>query len=88
MAIQPSIVNLASITYRNRNSNKPPAKLEGSIKHKDILKNHISMINLFDMENWGAVSDIRNEAVVVTNKILKIIDTRLAEYNSQQKLCI
>lgn len=41
------------------------------------------MINLFDEENWGTVSDIRNEAVVVTNKILKIIDTRLAEYNSQ-----
>ncbi|VDH98052.1 Hypothetical predicted protein [Mytilus galloprovincialis] len=83
LAIQPSTVNLPAITYRNRNSNKPPAKLEGSIKNIDILENHISMINLFDMENWGAVSDIRNEAVVVTNKILKIIDTRLAEYNLQ-----
>lgn len=83
LAIQPSTVNLPSITYRNRNSNKPPAKLEGSIKNIDILENHISMINLFDEENWGTVSDIRNEAVVVTNNILKIIDTRLAEYNSQ-----
>ncbi|CAG2206570.1 unnamed protein product [Mytilus edulis] len=41
------------------------------------------MIKSYKKKNWNTFIDIRNDAVAVTNAMLKKIDTRLAEYKVQ-----
>ncbi|XP_052068787.1 interferon-induced very large GTPase 1-like [Mytilus californianus] len=75
--------NVVSGSYRKTKPNKKLVKLEGSINTSDILANHISMIKSYEKKNWNTFTDIRNDAVAVTDKMLKKIDTRLTEYNAQ-----
>lgn len=58
-------------------------KLEGSITTSQISNNHISIIRTLKDCSWGTQNDLRRMAVYVTNKIFRKIDTRLAEYSTQ-----
>lgn len=62
---------------------KPQEKLGGSITTSNILPNHISMITSYEGQNWNPFTENRKDALEVTNKMLKKMDTRLAEYTSQ-----
>lgn len=75
--------NVIGGTHVNTERNEPLKKLDGSITASNILPNHISMMKSCDMENWDTFADIRVDAVDITNKMLKKMDTRLAEYNTQ-----
>ncbi|XP_063446798.1 interferon-induced very large GTPase 1-like [Mytilus trossulus] len=58
-------------------------KLEGTITSSQISSNHISIIKKLKDCSWGTQNDYRRMAVQVTNKIFRKIDTRLAEYSTQ-----
>lgn len=67
----------------NREVSKNEKKLEGSISLSQISSNHISIIRQQRHCSWASQNDYRRMAVQVTDIIFREIDTKLAEYSTQ-----